>query len=123
MMSDSLSLIRPVGSRVNLNCSCDIAPNLPAEYIDIGITVTMSISLRDPSGRLSAITSAKPAPSVAGNVYIITAVISSFGRDQSGVYICTASVRASSSFIIGRERSIEKHITAGNILCSTLSLR
>lgn len=108
MTSDPSSPVRPIGSRVNLNCSGDIAPNLPAEYIDIGVTVR--ISLQDPSGRQLATT----APLVFGTVYTSSAVISSFGRDQSGIYTCTASMRALTSFIIGREISTQMQVTTGN---------
>ena len=108
MTSDPSSPIRPIGSHVSLNCSCDIVPNLPAEYIDISVTV--SISLRDPSGTLLSAT----VPLVSGSVYTSSAVISSFGQDHSGIYNCTASVRASSSFVIGREISIQKRVTTGN---------
>ena len=111
VISDPPSPIRPIGSRVSLNCSCDIAPNLPAEYIDIGVLV--SISLRDPSGTLLSATVTVHAPLVYGTVYTSSAVINSFGRDQSGIYNCTASVN-SSPFIIVRKVSTLKRITTGN---------
>ena len=110
MTSNLPSPIRPIASRVSLDCSCDIAPNLPAEHIDVGATV--SISLSDPAGTLLSST----APLVAGTVYTSSAVISSFGRDQSGLYTCTVSVTSSSSFVFGREMSIQKRVTTGNIL-------
>ena len=109
LTSDPPSPIRPIGASVSLNCSCDIAQSLPAEYINV-LELTVSISLQDPSGRQLATT----APQVSGTVYSTSAVISSLGRDQSGVYTCTASVRTSSSFIIGREVSIQKRVTTGN---------
>ena len=109
MTSDPLSPIRPVGTSVSLNCSCDIAQSVPAEYIDI-LDIMVSISLRDPLRGLLATT----ATSVSGTVYTSSAVISSFGRDQSGIYTCTASVNSLSSFIIGREISTQKQVTTGN---------
>ena len=115
MTSDPPSPIRPIGTSVSLNCSCDIAQSVPAEYIDT-LDITVSISLQDPSGRQLATN----APLVSGTVYTSSAMISSFGRDQSGVYTCTASVSTSSAFITGREISIQKRVTTGNkffILC------
>ena len=111
VISDPPSPIRPIRSRVSLNCSCDIAPNLPVEYIDIGLSV--SISLRDPSGTLLSATVTAHAPLFYGTVYTSSAVINSFGQDQSGIYNCTASVN-SSPFIIGRKASTLKRITTGN---------
>ena len=104
------SPIRPIGTSVTLNCSCDIGQSLPTRYLDIGVIV--SISLRDPSGRLLANTT----PPVTGSLYTSSAMISSFGRDQSGIYTCTASVRASSSFIISTDTSKRKQVTIGKII-------
>ena len=103
------SPIQPIGTSISLNCSCDIAQTLPVEYVDI-LDITVNISLRDPLMELLPTT----VISVSGAVYTTSAVISSFGRNQSGIYTCTAFVNSPVSFIIGREISIQKHITTGN---------
>ena len=104
------SPIRPIGTGVIVNCSCDIGQSLPTRVLDIDIIV--SISLRDPFGRLLATT----IPLVNGSMYTSSAVISTFGRDQSGFYTCTASVRASSSFIVGIDTSKRTRVTTGKII-------
>lgn len=109
--SSPSSPIRPIGARVTINCSCDIAQSLPTRYIGTGVVVTVSISLRNPSGRLLATTS----PVVNGSMYTSSAVVNSFERDQSGVYTCTASVRASSLFITTVDTFTTKRITSGKV--------
>ena len=106
--SDPPSPIRPIGARVRLNCSCDIASSLPSEYADVDIIVRFSLT--DVTGGQLVTT----APSVSGSVYTSSAVISSFQWDQSGVYNCRVDVSTRSSFILGTGKSATKRITVGN---------
>ena len=81
-------MVRPVGSTVTLTCMADLDPA-------IDVSVTVNIQLSDPAGRTLTTTT----PSVSGSTYTTTATISSFGRDQSGEYTCTATVASSNSFL------------------------
>ena len=81
--STPASPIRPVGSPVTLTCTVDLSP-----LLDVPVTVTAQIS--GPSG----VTISPLTNSVMENTTrcTSTAMVSSFGRDQSGVYTCTATV-------------------------------
>ena len=79
-------MVRPVGSTVTLTCTADLDPA-------IDVPVTVNFQLRNPAGSPLATTS----PSVSGSNYSTVATISSFGRNDSGVYNCSASVTPSSS--------------------------
>ena len=57
----------------------------------IDVPVTVNIQLRDPAGSPLTTTT----PSVSGSTYSSMATISSFGRDQSGLYTCSATVSPS----------------------------
>ena len=74
-------MVRPVGSTVTLTCMADLDPA-------IDVPVTVNIELSDPAGNPLTAT----APSVSGSTYSSMATISSFGRDQSGLYTCSATV-------------------------------
>ena len=80
-------MVHPVGSTVTLTCMADLDPAIG------GVPVTMNIQLRDPAGRTLTTTT----PSVSGSTYSSMATISSFGRNQSGSYICSATVSPSPS--------------------------
>ena len=83
-------MVRPIGSDVTLTCTADLDPA-------IDVLVTVNIQLRAPLGSPSITTT----PSVSGSTYSSMATISSFGRNQSGVYTCSATVTPSlpNSFI------------------------
>jgi hypothetical protein len=74
--------------------------------------VTVNIQWSDPAGRTLTTTT----PSVSGSTYSSMATISSFGRNQSGVYTCTATVSPSpsNSFLSGGgSRSETLRVTTG----------
>ena len=79
-------MVRPIGSTVTLTCTADLDPA-------IDVPVTVNIQLRDPAGSPLITTT----PSVSGSNYTTAAIISSFGRSDSGVYTCTATVSPSPS--------------------------
>ena len=100
-------MIRPVGSTVTLTCMADLDPA-------IDVPVTVNIQLRDPAGSPLTTTT----PSVSGSTYSSMATISSFGRDQSGLYNCTVIVSPSSSnsFLSNSSsRSAILRVTTGEI--------
>ena len=85
------SPIRPVGSAVTLTCTVVLSPA-------VDVSVTVNTVWTGPDGLMTT-TTAQP---VIGSttIYASTAMVSSFGRDQSGVYICMATVISTSSFIL-----------------------
>ena len=84
--------VRPVGSAVNLTCIV---------HVELGPAVDVPVILNTvwtgPNG-FTATNISQPISGISSTMYNITsgAVTSSFRRDQSGVYICTASLNASS---------------------------
>ena len=75
-------------SNVTLTCSVELSPA-------VDVPVTVNVQLSDPAG--SPLTTT--IPSISGFTYTSTAMVSAFGRDQSGVYTCTATVSSTSSFL------------------------
>ena len=104
--SDLPNPIRPVGSTVTLTCIVVLA-----EYVD-GLTVNTGLTGPDGfSGNGTAQRMGSTSTSTS------TAMVSSFGRDQSGNYTCTATVSSTSSFITGTgSQSGIGHVTVGKII-------
>ena len=84
--------IRPIGSSITLICSVELSP-----AVDIPVTVNTEWS--GPGGVTILLND-----TIMQNhtVYISTAVIKSFGRQQSGNYSCSASINPTSpeSFLV-----------------------
>ena len=78
-------MVRP-GSPVTLTCMADLDPA-------IDVPVTANIHFSDPAG--STLPTTTPVMS-QGSTYSSTSRVPSFGREQSGVYTCTANVLLSS---------------------------
>ena len=98
-------MVHPVGSTVTLTCMADLDPA-------IDVPVTVNIELRDPAGGTLTATT----PSVSGSTYSSMATISLFGRDQSGLYTCSATVSPSppNSFLSGSSLQSETlRVTTG----------
>ena len=88
---------------------------LSSEEIDVPVT-TVNIQLTDSFG--SPITTS--TPSVSGSTYIATSTISSFERDHSGNYSCTAIVISSNnnSFLVDSNTSSNvTRVTVGECVC------
>ena len=101
--SNPASPIRPIGSDVILTCIVQLSPA-------IDVPVTVAIHLSDPSGSPLTTTT----PSVSGSFYTSTAMVNSFGREDSGLYTCRAST--SSNFPFLRDsgpNSVELKVTIG----------
>ena len=92
--SDPVSPIRPVGSDVTLTCTVELSPA-------VDVPVTVNTVWTGPDGFMTTNT----AQPVRGNptTYTSTAMVSSFERDQSGNYTCTATVISTFQFISGSE--------------------
>ena len=82
--------ICPVGSAVTLTCTVELSP-----AVDVPVTVTTMWT--GPAGFMTTNT----AQPVMGSTttYTSTAMVSSFGRNQSGVYDCNAVAESMSSYI------------------------
>ena len=70
-----------VGSDVTIRCSVVMT------RLDVDVNVTIHLS--DPTGK-NLITTTRSLTSF-GNTYTSTATVSSFSRDQSGIYTCNAT--------------------------------
>ena len=83
--NDPVSPIRPVGSDTTLTCTVELSPT-------VDVPVTVNTVWTGPNGFMTVNT----AQSVMGSTttYTSTAMVSSFGRDQSGVYNCIAVISA-----------------------------
>ena len=84
-------IIRPVGSAVTMTCTIELSS-------DVDIPVTVTTVWTGPDGFMTTNT----AQSVKGSTttYTSTAMVSTFGKDQSGLYICSATAITTSPFII-----------------------
>ena len=96
--------IRPLGANVTLTCTVDLDP-----AVDVPVTVTTVWTA--PDG-----VTLSPADPITVNMtsYTSEVMVSSFGRNQSGVYNCTATVSSNLSLsdTIGTEKAI---ITVGRL--------
>ena len=100
-------MVRPIGSTVTLTCMADLDPA-------VDVPVTVDIQLSDPAGRTLTTTT----PSVSGSTYTSTAMVNSFGREQSGVYTCRATVASSppNSFLfVSSPQSGTLRVTVGEV--------
>ena len=109
--------IRPIGSNVTLICIVELSP-----FVDVQMTVNTVMT--GPTGLNLSNTS----QSVMGNAttYTYTAIVSSFGREKSGSYICRASVHSPSplNFVIGMNAISETaYITTGSYLRNVYFVR
>ena len=87
--SNPVSPIRPVGSNVTLICTVELSPA-------VDVPVIVNTVWTGPDG-----VTLSPTTPAMGNLtrYTSTAMVSSFERDQSGNYTCTATVSSTSSFL------------------------
>ena len=74
------------------------------------VPLTIEIQLTDPNGTLLA----KNTSSVTGSVYILSALVGSFGREKSGRYTCTVTASSTSLFLTdSRPHSTTSNVTVG----------
>ena len=74
-----------------MTCTVELSP-------DVDIPVTVTTVWTGPAGFMTT----KTAQPVMGSTttYTSTAIISSFGKDQSGLYICTATAETTSPLLL-----------------------
>ena len=104
--NDPVSPIHP-GSDVTLTCTVELDPA-------VDIPVIVNAVLTGPDGFMTTNT----AQPVMGSTttYTSTVVVSSFGRDQSGVYTCTAAVSSTSSLISSSMQTTSARVTTGKAI-------
>ena len=80
----------------------------------VNIPVTVTTVWTGPAG----FTSSNTAQSVMGSTttYTSTAMVSSFGRDESGIYTCSATISSVSSFLIESMTTSSAEVTVGMIM-------
>ena len=100
--SDQPNPIRPIGSNVTLTCTVVLA-----EYVE---RLTLNTVWTGPNG-FSENGIAQRMGSTT--TYTSTAMVSSFGRDHSGNYNCTATVSSTSSSIDISTKSSSTRVTVG----------
>ena len=82
--SNPVSPIHPIGSAITLICTVELN-----SFVDV--TVNMNTQLSGPAG--VTITPLTNSVMVNTTRYTSTSMVSSFGRNQSGEYTCTATVQ------------------------------
>ena len=95
--------IQPVGADVTLTCTVELDPS-------VDVPVTVNTEWTGPDKFMNTSTAQR-----IGNTttYTSTAMVSSFGRNQSGVYNCTAAVGVSKTMSSGTRR-----VTVGKLTYS-----
>ena len=106
--SAPLSPLRPVGSDVIVTCAVELSPM-------VNIPVAVVTEWTGPAG----FTTTNTAQPVVGNsmLYTSTVTVCSFGRNQSGIYTCRATVGSASlnPFISDIVTSLSTRLTIGKI--------
>ena len=109
--SSQANPIRPIGSTVTLTCTVGLSPL-------VDILVTVNTEWTGPDG-FTTINTAQPV--MGSTNYTSTAMVSSFGREQSGNYTCNSSIFVNpsirNSFILpGINSSAIIRLTVGKIV-------
>ena len=87
----SPGIVRPqFGSAITLTCTVELSPV-------VNIPVNVTTMWAGPAG-FKTTNTAQPVMGTTVN-YTSTAVVSSFGRNESGVYTCTATATTTSPFL------------------------
>ena len=105
--SDQVSPIRPVGSDVTLTCTVELSPS-------VDVPVTVNTVWTGPDGFMTTNT----AQTVMGSTttYTSTAMVSSFGRNQSGSYMCSATVNSTNTYVTTSEPKLgSSRVTSGEV--------
>ena len=109
LSSSSPNPVRPIRSTVDLTCIVHMGFLGPK----VDVPMILTTILRVPGGFLTTI-DIQSQPTNWGR-YTSRAMISSFGREQSGIYTCMATLSSSSanSYLINSSTSNSIHVTTG----------
>ena len=104
--SDPVSPIWPFGSDVNLTCTVELSSEVDGP-------VTVNTVWTGPDESMATNT----AQTLMGNntTYTSVVIVSSFGRNQSGNYTCTATISSTATFFLRSTRSATKRISSGTV--------
>ena len=102
--SNPASPIRPIGSTVTVTCTVMLSSS-----VDVSVTVNTMLTGPGIAGSVNRVAQREGSTTN----YISTAMVSSFRRDQSGVYICTATVTPTSQFFTSNSASETARVTVG----------
>ena len=101
--SHPVSPIHPNGSNVTLTCTVELSPA-------VDVPVTVNTVWTGPAGFMVA------QPAIGSTTtYISTAMVRSFGRNQSGNYTCAAIASSDSHNLRTSSQSSTEIITTGKI--------
>ena len=106
------SPIRPVASDVTLVCTVELNT-----LVDVPVTVT--IMWTGPA-RFTINNNAAQLAAGSSSTYTSTTTVRSFGRDESGIYTCLATISSVSSFLRDSMASTSTRVTVGNIMFTLL---
>ena len=111
--SDPVSPIQPfVFPNVTLTCTVELS-------LAVDVPVTVNTVWTGPDGFMTTNTAQRVMGS--NTTYNSTATVSSFGRDQSGNYTCTAIFSSTSSFLNNSFQSDVKRVTTGKTFSNCLA--
>ena len=111
--SDQPNPIHPIGSTVTLMCTVELSPA-------VDVPVTVNTVWTGPDG-FNTTNTAQPIMG-STTTYTSTTIVSSFGRDQSGDYTCTATVIPTSLFLANSIGSSLTRVTVGKASIILLSV-
>ena len=103
--SDPVGPVLPFGSAVTLTCTVELSP---AGYVP----VTVNTVWTGPDGFMTNTSTAQPVMG-SNTAYTSVVVVSSFGRNQSGNYTCTATVSSTTPFLLSSTQSATKNLLSG----------
>ena len=106
----SSPVYQSIGSAITLTCTVELSP------LFLGVAMNISTKWIGPA-RFMITNTAQPALG-STTTYASSAIVSSFTRDHSGVYSCTATVSSTTSFLIGsgsESQTGRARVTVGKI--------
>ena len=119
LSSSTPNPVRPIGSTVTLTCTVhvELSPSVDAP-VTVNIVVSPWHGLRILNGGLATNTSQLVMRDTT--VYTLTDMVSSFGRTQSGLYLCRATLHSAlNNTYIGSSQYFRisvAEVTAGEII-------
>ena len=101
-----------IGSAVTLTCTVELSSA-------VGVPVTVSPVWSGPAGHGVTITPVTNSVMESLTRYTSTAMVSSFGREQSGVYTCRASINSMpQAYLVGSSSTTgTARVTVGKVIC------
>ena len=102
--ASSSNPVRPIKSAINLTCTVNIELSPQANT-----TVILNIVWTGPTDRFTTINTSQTIMG-SSTTYTSTAMVSSFGRNESGIYTCTASLSSSNNLYLSNSSAMSTSI-------------